>query len=128
MEREYRVTEEASLIASVFYNRLALNIALGSCATVEYVITEEQGKPHPEFLNYRDLEIVSDYNTYLFPGLPPGPISNPGETALRAAFFPEESDFLYFLLQNAESGRHYFSRTYTEHNEAKVVYLKGVSK
>ena len=128
VEREYRVTEEAPLIASVFYNRIALNIALGSCATVEYVITEEQGKPHPKFLNYRDLEIVSDYNTYLFPGLPPGPISNPGETALRAAFFPEESDFLYFLLQNAESGRHYFSRTYTEHNEAKVVYLKGVSK
>ncbi len=128
VEREYRVPEEAPLIASVFYNRIDLNIALGSCATVEYVITEEQGKPHPKFLNYSDLEIVSDYNTYLFPGLPPGPISNPGETALRAAFFPEESDFLYFLLQDTESGRHYFSRTYTEHNRAKSLYLKGVSE
>ena len=64
--------KEAPLISSVFINRLERRIPLGSCATVEYVITEIEGNPHPEYLTYDDIKINSDYNTYIHPGLPPG--------------------------------------------------------
>jgi UPF0755 protein len=114
-------------MASVFRNRLAINMALGSCATVEYIITETLGKAHPEYLTYKDLEIPSPYNTYRRTGLPPGPISNPGETALNAAFFPEKTDFLYFVLKDTASGAHFFSRSLKEHTDAKVLYLKRPS-
>jgi UPF0755 protein len=127
IEREYQSPEEAPLMASVFNNRLSVNMALGSCATVEYIITEIQGKPHPGFLTYRDLDIPSPYNTYRNPGLPPGPISNPGKTSLSASFSPAESDYWYFVLKDPVTGRHFFSKNLQEHNRAKVVYLKKVS-
>jgi len=125
VEREYRVPEEAPLMAGVFFNRLKIGMALQSCATVVYVITEVQGKPHPEQLFNRDLEIRDPYNTYLRPGLPPGPISAPGETALKAAFYPSSSDYLYFRLTDISTGRHYFSRTLDDHIRAGTLYVKG---
>ncbi|MDR0601699.1 MAG: endolytic transglycosylase MltG [Treponema sp.] len=125
VEREYRVDEEAALMAGVFYNRLEIGMALQSCATVEYVITEIQGKPHPEMLYTRDTEIRNPYNTYLMPGLPPGPISAPGRAALDAAFHPAESDYLYFRLVDPQAGRHYFSRTLDDHIRAGALYVKG---
>ncbi|MDR3146316.1 MAG: endolytic transglycosylase MltG, partial [Treponema sp.] len=82
VEREYRVEDEAPLMAGVFLNRLRIGMALQSCATVEYVITEIQGKPHPELIYTRDTEIRDPYNTYVYPGLPPGPICSPGTLAL----------------------------------------------
>jgi UPF0755 protein len=124
VEREYRVAEEAPVMAGVFYNRLSINMALQSCATVEYIITEVQNKPHPSVLYNRDLEISDPYNTYIRPGLPPGPISAPGAVALRAALFPQESNFLYFRLDNPQSGKHYFSRTFDEHIRAGQLILK----
>jgi UPF0755 protein len=125
VEREYRVPEEAAVMAGVFYNRLDIGMALQSCATVEYVITEIQGRPHPEQLFNRDLEIRDPYNTYIRPGLPPGPISAPGETALRAAFIPEPSEYFYFRLIDQGAGRHYFSRTLDDHIRAGALYVKG---
>jgi UPF0755 protein len=125
VEREYRVEDEAPLMAGVFYNRLRIGMALQSCATVEYVITEIQGKPHPETLYIRDTEIRNPYNTYTRPGLPPGPICSPGTTALNAVFNPASSDFLYFRLIDPAAGRHYFSRTLDDHIGAGVFYLKG---
>jgi UPF0755 protein len=117
VEREYRVDEEAAMMAGVFYNRLRINMALQSCATVQYIITEIQGKPHPTHIYNHDLEIRDPYNTYLFRGLPPGPISMPGEVALKASMFPENTDYLYFRLDdNSPTGRHLFSRTLDEHN------------
>ena len=124
VEREYRVAEEAPVMAGVFYNRLRIRMALQSCATVEYIITEIQGKPHPSVLLFADLEIVNPYNTYIRPGLPPGPISAPGKTALKAAFFPAKTEYLYFRLENAASGRHYFSRTHDEHIRAGQLVTK----
>ena len=124
MEREYRLPKEAPLIASVFYNRLEHNIALSSCATVEYIITEVQGKKHPEYITYDDLRIKSPYNTYLNRGLPPTPICNPGAVSLEAAFNPPETDYLYFLLKDPETGEHHFSKRFAEHNNARVLYLK----
>jgi UPF0755 protein len=125
IEREYRVPEEAALMAGVFYNRLKIGMALQSCATVEYVITEIENRPHPDMLYSRDLEIRSPYNTYIRPGLPPGPISTPGETALKAAFAPASTDYFYFRLIDLNSGRHYFSRTLDDHIRAGALYVKG---
>jgi UPF0755 protein len=124
VEREYRVSEEAPLMAGVFYNRLAIGMPLQSCATVEYVITEIQGRPHPEVLYNRDIEIADPYNTYIRAGLPPGPISAPGPTALDAAFHPVPSDYLYFRLVDPAEGRHYFSRTLDDHIQAGALYVK----
>jgi UPF0755 protein len=124
VEREYRVDEEAPLMAGVFYNRLDIGMALQSCATVEYVITEIQGKPHPEVLYTRDTEIRNPYNTYIRPGLPPGPISAPGKAALNAGFHPVPSDYLYFRLVDPEAGRHYFSKTFDDHIRAGAFYVK----
>jgi len=125
VEREYRQKDEAALMAGVFFNRLNIGMALQSCATVEYVITEIQGRPHPEVLYNRDLEIRNPYNTYYVPGLPPGPISSPGVTALNAAFNPQRSDYLYFRLIDPSSGKHYFSRTLDDHIRAGLLYLKN---
>jgi UPF0755 protein len=128
VEREYRVAEEAPLMAGVFYNRLRIGMALQSCATVEYVITEIQGRPHPERLYERDTEIRSPYNTYMVPGLPPGPISAPSAVALNAAFNPSPSDYLYFRLVNPAEGRHYFSQTLDDHIRAGALYVKARSR
>jgi UPF0755 protein len=125
IEREYRLPEEAPLMAGVFFNRMRINMALQSCATVEYIITEIQDKPHPAVILNSDLEIRNPYNTYIRPGLPPGPISAPGEIALRAAFFPSNSKYLYFRLNDAQSGRHYFSATLDEHIRAGQFFTKG---
>ncbi|WP_010258500.1 endolytic transglycosylase MltG [Treponema primitia] len=125
VEREYRVAEEAALMAGVFYNRLRIGMALQSCATVEYVITEIQNRPHPERLFDRDTEIRNPYNTYMVPGLPPGPISAPGAVALNAAFHPVSSNYLYFRLVNPAEGRHYFSETLDDHIRAGVLYVKS---
>ena len=125
VEREYRRNEEAPVMAGVFFNRLKIGMALQSCATVEYVITEIQGRPHPEVLSTRDTEIRDPYNTYIRPGLPPGPISAPGMVALKAAFFPADSEFLYFRLVDTASGSHYFSKTLDDHIRAGLLYVKG---
>lgn len=117
VEREYRQATEAPLIASVFANRLKIGMALQSCATVVYVLTEHLGRPHPKAVSYADLAIDDPYNTYRHPGLPPGPISNPGETALRAVFSKTKSGYLYFRLSDEAMGTHRFSKTFEEHKE-----------
>ena len=124
IEREYRVPEEAVKIAGVFSNRLQIGMGLQSCATVEYILTEVQHKPHPERLLNRDLEIDHPYNTYKWRGLPPGPISNPGMTALYAACNPEKSDYLYFRLEDVDTGTHIFTKNLTEHTKAGAIILK----
>ncbi|MDE5899625.1 MAG: endolytic transglycosylase MltG [Treponemataceae bacterium] len=115
VEREYRVDDEAPLIAGVFQNRLDGRIGLYSCATIEYIITEIEGRPHPDTITYDDLKLDSPYNTYKWAGLPPGPISNPGEVALKAAAEPAQTDYYFFRVADAESGRHHFSRTFSTH-------------
>jgi UPF0755 protein len=128
VEREYRVDDEAKVMSGVFYNRLNIGMPLQSCATVEYVITEILGKPHPEVIYNKDTEIKNPYNTYVMPGLPPGPISAPGSIALEAAFNPATSDYLYFRLVDTSTGRHYFSKTFDDHIKAGLLYVKGNRK
>jgi UPF0755 protein len=73
-------------------------------------------------LRTKDLKLDSPYNTYLYPGLPPGPIANPGPASLEAALFPEDEDFLYFVSRN--DGSHQFSRTYRDHINAVNKYQR----
>lgn len=122
VEREYRASEEAPLIASVFYNRLEKGMFLESCATVVYVMTEIEGLEHPSRIFFRDLRRESPYNTYIHNGLPPGPIANPGRVALEAAFFPAESEYLFFVLESPDAPRHVFSVSYADHLAASQVY------
>lgn len=122
VEREYRSADEAPLIASVFLNRISDGSGLYSCATIEYIITEIQGKPHPDVITYDDLKINSPYNTYKWAGLPPGPISNPGMVALKAAAEPAKTDYRFFVLKGDGSGKHNFSRTFSEHERGIISY------
>ncbi|MDR1866769.1 MAG: endolytic transglycosylase MltG [Treponema sp.] len=115
VEREYKIPEEAPIIAGVFYNRLAIGMPLQTDATIEYIITEIQGKPHPERILYSDLQIDNPYNTYRYKGLPPGPIGAPGDRALQAALHPQTHTYLYYRLIDPQAGRHRFSRTFNEH-------------
>jgi UPF0755 protein len=125
VEREYRVADEAAIMSGVFHNRMNINMPLQSCATVEYIITEIQGKPHPRQLFNSDIEQIDPYNTYVINGLPPGPISLPGKTALDAAFHPAQTDYLYFRLVDESAGRHYFSKTLDAHIRAGALFVKG---
>jgi UPF0755 protein len=118
VEREYRVDAEAPMIASVFENRIKIGMGLQSCATIEYIITEIEHKPHPTRLMLTDLAIPNDYNTYKWAGLPPGPISSPGTIALGAAFKPADTHYLYFRLTDTDAGTHTFTRTLDQHVEA----------
>lgn len=123
VEREYRAPDEAPLIASVFQNRLDHNVALASCATIEYILTEIQGRPHPRRIFFVHTEIPSPYNTYLNKGLPPAPIANPGLTALKAAFAPAATNYLYFVVADPALGTHTFSSNYSQHERARELYL-----
>lgn len=117
IEREARVSADRPIISSVFHNRMEKGMQLESCATVQYALGEVK-----EVLLYEDLKIDSPYNTYLNGGLPPGPIACPGKDSLKAALYPADSNYLYFVAK--PDGSHYFSRTLAEHNEAKRKYLK----
>lgn len=119
VEKEYRIDTEAPLMASVFYNRLRINIHLQSCATVIYTITDVLKRPHPDRLFHDDLQIDSRYNTYKYLGLPKGPISNPGSVALKAAFFPADTSYFFFVLEDPSIGSHTFTTYLDEHIEAK---------
>ncbi|MGP1528808.1 MAG: endolytic transglycosylase MltG [Treponema sp.] len=127
IEREYRVAKEAAKIAGVFTNRLNIGMALQSCATIEYIITEIEKKPHPTRLLNKDLAIESPYNTYKRRGLPPSPIANPGLTALSAACNPDRHGFYYFRLENPDTGTHVFTKTLAEHARAGEFILKKPS-
>ncbi len=125
VEREYKSVTEVKTIASVFYNRLNINMMLQSCATVMYVLTEELGQAHRDRLYFEDLEVVSPYNTYLNLGLPPGAISNPGYNALDAAFHPDSTDYIFFVVRDRVKGLHRFSSKYSDHEAARLDYLSG---
>lgn len=125
IEREYRVPEEAPQMASVFYNRIDQGWPLQSCATIVYVITEEQKRPHPERILFSDLEIDSEFNTYANTGLPPAPISNPGIVALNAVFNPAQTDYMFFVVENLEKGTHVFTKSLSDHNRARADYISN---
>lgn len=110
IEREARVDEEFKTISSVFHNRIDISMPLQACSTVQYILGER--KP---VLSIADTQIDSPYNTYQIPGLPPGPIAQPSLRAIEAALYPDQTDYLFFVLKDESMGSHYFARTYEEH-------------
>jgi UPF0755 protein len=119
IEREARVEKDRPLISSVIYNRLARDMKLEICATVQFVVGN---KPR---LLYSDLRVQSPYNTYLHKGLPPGPIASPGLASLQAAVAPAQTQYLYYVLTHKD-GSHSFSKTAAEHNRYKAQAEKGL--
>lgn len=116
VEREAVVPEERPIIASVFLNRLALGMKLDADPTVQYALGRQpDGRWWKSPLSLSDLQVDSPYNTYLYPGLPPGPIANPGLAALEAVAMAPETPYLYFRADCDGSGRHRFAATFEEH-------------
>jgi UPF0755 protein len=117
IQREAVLDEEMPLIASVFYNRLNSGAVLASDPTVQYALgfNQSQGIWWTNPLSVQDLQVNSPYNTYVYQGIPPGPISNPGLAALKAVAFPAQTPYYYFRAACDGSGRHLFAVTYDEH-------------
>ncbi len=120
VEKETGVPSERKRVAGVFINRLRKNIALQTDPTVIYALTKGKHKnegtgPLGRRLLKKDLEFDSPYNTYLHPGLPPGPIANPGKASLEAVLQPEEHNFIYFVADG--TGGHLFSETLSQHEK-----------
>lgn len=119
VEREAVIDNERPLIASVFLNRLTAGMKLEADPTVQYAVgyDEEQGTWWTNPLSQADLEVDSPYNTYHYPGLPPGAICNPSPDALRAVAFPAQTPYFYFRATCDGSGLHNFAETYNQHVE-----------
>ena len=116
VEKETAVPEERPMVASVYYNRLAKNIALDADPSIIYA--ELLAGTYQGALHHADMQFHSPYNTYRNAGLPPGPIGNPGRSALEAAMHPAQSDYYYFVAD--AQGHHRFARTMEEHNKNVV--------
>lgn len=119
VQREAVVADEQPVIASVFYNRLGNGMRLESDPTVQYGLGYDEAAKSwwKNPLTRNDLMFDSRYNTYIYPGLPPGPIGNPGIDALRAVADPEQTGYFFFRALCDGSGRHAFAFTYEEHLE-----------
>src|SRR4030042_861735 len=117
VQREAVLEDEMPMITSVFYNRLNSGSVLASDPTVQFAIgfNQTQGTWWTNPLSLQELQVDSPYNTYIFTGLPPGPISNPGLTALRAVAFPAQTPYYYFRSACDGTGQHLFAETFDEH-------------
>jgi UPF0755 protein len=123
VEKETAVPDERPLVASVYFNRLDKNMLLGADPTVIYAAL--LAGRYRGTIYQSDLQFDSPYNTYKFPGMPPGPIANPGVASLQAAMHPAEGEFLYFVSDN--NGHHRFSRSAAEHDQNVAAYRKAVA-
>ena len=124
VEKETAAADERPMVASVYYNRMAARMPLDADPSVIYaalVAGRYSGAIHQS-----DLAFDSPYNTYRYAGLPPGPIANPGKSALQAAMHPATSDYLYFVADGSGNGHHRFARTLDEHNRNVAMYRRAV--
>jgi hypothetical protein len=121
---EAGLAEERPLVAAVFRNRLRIRMGLQADPTVIYAL-QRAGRWDGN-IRRQDLQIDSPYNTYRYPGLPPGPIAAPGRASIEATLNPADVPYLYFVSRN--DGSHVFSRTYAEHQrnvqEYQVLYFR----
>jgi len=119
IEKETAGSSESAKIASVIYNRLCSKVypCLQIDATIQYVLEERK-----DVLTNSDLAINSPYNTYLNPGLTPGPIANPGLNSIKAALSPADTTYYFYALD--KDGSHHFSSSYYEHRD----FLEGLEE
>lgn len=120
VEEETGIPSERPLIAGVFHNRLKIGMPLGADPTVRFIFKNLTGPIYKSQLNSN-----SPYNTRKFPGLMPGPISNPGRKAIEAALHPDNTDALYFVAKDDGSHTHFFSSTLSQHNKYKDVAARN---
>ncbi len=118
IEKEAQLDSERPLISAVFHNRLRQRMPLQSDPTAVYMVPRTQRR-----ITASDLQRRTPYNTYLLPGLPPGPIANPGLSSIRAALHPASVSYLYFVAKN--DGSHQFSRSLDQHQQAVRLYQGG---
>jgi UPF0755 protein len=123
VEKEGKVAEERPQIAAVYANRLRIGMKLDCDPTTIYAALLA-GK-YTGVIHRSDLDRYDPYNTYKVPGLPPGPIANPGRASLEAALAPADSQALYFVLRPDGSGAHHFSTTIAEHADAAAKYRRS---
>jgi len=120
IEKETAAPEERPLVASVYYNRMARHGTLQADPSVIYA--ELLQGSYSGALHHADMQFNSAYNTYTHPGLPPGPIGNPGKTSLEAAIHPANTSYLYFVSNG--NGHHRFAHSLEEHNRNVAAYRK----
>lgn len=118
IEKEVKGYNDMQIVSGIFWDRIKYGQALESCATLSYILGINKKQYTKE-----DTEIISPYNTYKNQGLPPGPICNPGLSAIKAAIYPIHTDYNYFLTAS-EDGRTIFSQTYEEHLQNKAKFIK----
>jgi len=118
VEKEAMYDRERPLISAVYHNRLKRGMKLKADPTVLYGLKKDGRR-----IGYRDLRRPTPYNTYVINGLPPGPIASPSIESIRAALYPADVDYLFFVSKN--DGTHYFSRTGEEHERAVIRYQLG---
>ncbi len=117
VEREERVDSEKATVAGILWNRYDNGVGLGADATVLYALGRTSGG-----LTYQDLQVDSPYNTRKYAGLPPTPIANPSISSIRAALYPDETDYWYYL-HDSDGGIHY-AKTLEQHNINKARYIR----
>lgn len=117
IEREANSEESMKMVSGILHNRLRIGMALQTDASIEYVLDKPLGKLVPE-----DLEIDSPYNTYLYPGLPPTPIGNPGLDAIKAVLEPTPSNYFFYITGN--DGNFYYAENFDQHRLNIARYLR----
>ena len=118
---ETNLVSEMPTISAVYHNRLRIGMRLQADPTIQYLLPDGWRR-----LTYADLKIDSKYNTYRYSGLPPGPINNPGASAILAALYPDKNNYLYFVANG--KGGHRFAKTYSEHLKNVIHYRKWLKE
>ena len=121
VEGETKISEERSIVAGVYYNRLKKRMRLEADPTIQYLVNNG-----PRRLFFSDLKIESEYNTFINYGLPPGPINNPSRESIIAALYPAKHNLLFFVANG--KGGHTFASNYEEHKKNVAVYRKIISE
>lgn len=123
VEREAKLPEDRPVIASVILNRLSQGMKLDIDATVQYVLGYQSAEKRwwKKDLSLEDLEVESPYNTYTIPGLPPGPIANPGIASIEAVLTAPETEFIYYIAD--KNGKSHFAKTFEDHSANISKYL-----
>ncbi len=124
VEKEARLAPERPLVASVYWNRLRIGMPLQCDPTTIYAALLEDR--YRGVIHRSDLDNKQRYNTYQHPGLPPGPIANPGTSALEAVLRPAQTQYLYFVARPGSSGSHEFSKDMAAHERAVRKYRRGL--
>lgn len=123
IERESQYDGDRAKIASVIYNRIKAGMPLQIDATIQYALEKTK-----ENLSIDDTKIDSPFNTYTNKGLPPGPICSPGKKSIKAALYPEDTDFLYYVVSEKLDGTHNFSKDYNQFLKDKDAYSKALAE